>query len=1162
MTPTSQRPFFMAWLAISAVAPLVAQTLPPPTTGGVVDIEVTVGAETRAVQHAYEPPRRAVILTETLRRERQAVLGVAIAQTETIPAQPGATTSTFNFDANYAANHPDVVRPIGGASNGPFFGTNRYQRITLTTTWDGQGTPTFALQAIGDPSLNNSVIEGRGSGNLIGIGPSNLPSPRFHVGSVTRAEGQLGLFSWLSGQGYWFLYGTSQYWAESQADGTTAVFHTNYFNQSFPNLREYYPIGEVTVTGTPGYAAGQRVTYQITDGQPLTEDAAYEALRGAGWTFTGNFELSAGAIASYSFSPNAASASKVRYKIQLQPGLARTVSWTETFTPEGQSEPSDHRFISERVSAGATETAARTLDPFARFGNQPGTYEVVAYDGESLAAALTTDVNGDGKIVSAANPITPYLIANADQLAADGRVALEANLDDSDADGIADALEVVEPKVNGPDDLRQFIPVYLDLSGLVSTLPPTSGFTYKLKQADGALNFVYTNLTPTTAFAYRDAPASGFGPGLGQPAASAPTQRITADGVDLFTGPTGSSLFLEAIRLRDGGIILIEARQATTQPLILSVQKPDGTVLVEIPLPFMASAPPSLAVDANRDGTIKLASEDASDATSATNPYRFWLNDDDDGNALNDEQEVAGGTAKDYESRGDFGIASKRDLEDFARLWLSVQGITAALKRGDLQLGFKWTDGYSGTPKINLYLHYESDGGTKYLTDSNIAAGQTSNPWSATLVSTTNKNVVAPGDVFVLKKGVFDNLTEEQPAAHFLFEGAGEGKGRLQMVILDKNGAPIGEGPGVWMDLASVKSMYQRVKVTPRDPSGIPEPFMSATTFDAGTASTEPSVDGHPFVASTDEAQTALVFVHGSNISYGEAVWNAETMFKRLYWQGNKGRFVLFYWDTLVGAFAGEIPALPYNLNEYRALKYGPTLKSYVATLSQGRTVNVASHSLGAGVVLSALKEGMAVNNYLVLQGAFSAKSYDANLPTLQRFQDAEAGKPTPDMALINGYGGYLANVQGTLINMFNPDDFALATGTILGVETNWEKNQIDSKPDDPVGVGQYNYVTQQPAGYTGPIPLGGSVYYSIFQAAIRPVTDPHESMAFIARTRTKAVGALAGVGGVVSQEVQLNNTTYNFGATRSDHSAEFTRIIQQTVAFYQRVFDSVGAVP
>ncbi len=347
----------LAWLAVGAVAPLAAQTLPPPTTSGVVDIEVAVAGEVRAVRHTYEPPRRASVLVETLRRERREIPGVTIAQTENVPAQAGATTATFNFDAGYAANHPDVIRPIRGAGFGNFFGANRYQRLTVTTTWDAQGAPTFALQAIGELGAGDAVIEGRGDGRFIGAGPSHVPSPRFHVADVTRAEGQVGRFSFGPNQDYRFPSGASQYWSEPQSDGTTAVFHADFFSEPFPDLREFYPIGEITIAGTPGHAAGVRVTYETTEGQPLTESGAYAALRDENWTFTGNYEPSASATASYSFSSAAASASKLRYKIQLQPGLARTVSWTETFTPEGASEPSDHRFLSESVSAGATETS-------------------------------------------------------------------------------------------------------------------------------------------------------------------------------------------------------------------------------------------------------------------------------------------------------------------------------------------------------------------------------------------------------------------------------------------------------------------------------------------------------------------------------------------------------------------------------------------------------------------------------------------------------------------------------------------------------------------------------------------------------------------------------------------------------------------------------------
>ncbi len=65
-------------------------------------------------------------------------------------------------------------------------------------------------------------------------------------------------------------------------------------------------------------------------------------------------------------------------------------------------------------------------------------------------------------------------------------------------------------------------------------------------------------------------------------------------------------------------------------------------------------------------------------------------------------------------------------MENFFRLWicglpqLPDQGYTVTLSMTPV----------SGNPAINLYPAYESDGGTKYLTDTNVAALQISSVYS------------------------------------------------------------------------------------------------------------------------------------------------------------------------------------------------------------------------------------------------------------------------------------------------------------------------------------------------------------------------------------------------------------------------------------------------
>ncbi len=130
--------------------------------------------------------------------------------------------------------------------------------------------------------------------------------------------------------------------------------------------------------------------------------------------------------------------------------------------------------------------------------------------------------------------------------------------------------------VNGVRDLVDFFPVHLDIAGLLRDYPaddPT--VTYKLAQADGAANFLTTELTPlTVGDDQRDASVAGT---LG----SASVIPITAEGVAL------DRTFLGKIITQGKGIILVEACKATTAPLRLEVWHNNAFVSkIELPLRF------------------------------------------------------------------------------------------------------------------------------------------------------------------------------------------------------------------------------------------------------------------------------------------------------------------------------------------------------------------------------------------------------------------------------------------------------------------------------------------------------------------------------------------------------------------------------------------------
>jgi hypothetical protein len=549
---------------------------------------------------------------------------------------------------------------------------------------------------------------------------------------------------------------------------------------------------------------------------------------------------------------------------------------------------------------------------------------------------------------------------------------------------------------------------------------------------------------------------------------------------------------------------------------------------------------PQLAVDANRDGQIHFGSEkidsSLSDATSADKPFRFWLNDDDDGNALNNESEVVGGTAKDYESRGDFGIASKRDLEDFARLWINTQGLNDALRNGDMQIGLMWkADTVTGSPAINLYTHCEAGGGTGYLTDSAVAIQQATPPYSATMTDTTGKNVVsASNGIFVLKKEVFANLTEAQPTTHLLFEGAGIGKGMLQIVILDKNGTKIGEGPGVWLDLKNIRSMYQG----------------------PGTAFDQPA----------DEKPQAIVFVHGWNMSPEGSRNFAETVFKRLWHRGYKGRFVYFRWNTTYSDAFDDVPVVgaavegylaDYNGSERVAWQSGAALKAVVDALPAGYSRNLMAHSMGNIVAGSALLSGMTVNNYVLMHAAIPASCYDdRDLLKQPQSQRSYAGinvtlweNDTPDddpvaETRVLAYRGRLTGDRGNLISFYLPNDAA----TVYA----WELNNDKFKP-----ALNYGYTRGAPTllgsqqGLWKQIGMGPSAVHA-------SLSDPLEAMPFADASWSKLVGAESRTAGAIKGSLDLSSETFSLpGATlgfRDEHSAEFNRNIQVLQPFYQEL--------
>jgi len=531
----------------------------------------------------------------------------------------------------------------------------------------------------------------------------------------------------------------------------------------------------------------------------------------------------------------------------------------------------------------------------------------------------------------------------------------------------------------------------------------------------------------------------------------------------------------------------------------------------------------SMNVDANHDGNMDLSFNDL-DATSQSSPMLAWINNSDilseSGGNLDKDVEDDAHASPSYAAGQ---ITCQRDLENFFRLWIC--GLPTALSNQNYYATLSCT-AISGSPAINLY-YAETNGGTRYLADTNVAAS---------LVGKSKLATISPISPFAIPFWLYNGSN-----LNFLFEGTGVGEGQFTLTIYQ--GANVIAQTSTFIDLHDIKDFYEQAHIA-----------NVATAFPTmvNTTNTSTFISDHELPSSLSESNQLVVFVHGWRMGIFDYQDFSDTMFKRLYWSGYHGRFASLRWPTLSADdyrfFGDYLSETTYNRSEHISFDSGAGTCAYLDWLKSrlpDYSINVAAHSMGNIVMMEALKDQLAeghsvVDNYVMMQAAVPAHCYQTNLPDYSVFTTAEASSHTPD--IYRGYPGNItAAVNHQIVNFFNTNDFALATGTtnILGftVAANWEANEVNFKPD-----GAWDYTSD-----------GTNCFED--DGSFRTVTNPHEQMAFVARPRTKAAGAREGVSGVINGGELDLTAQYHFFGNANEHSAEFNWNIQRlngTSGFYQ----------
>lgn len=525
-----------------------------------------------------------------------------------------------------------------------------------------------------------------------------------------------------------------------------------------------------------------------------------------------------------------------------------------------------------------------------------------------------------------------------------------------------------------------------------------------------------------------------------------------------------------------------------------------------------------LQLDVNHDGTMETA-WNSPDNTTQNNPFMFWVNNDFDRwhvfkdlnwnlvdeeyDDLSDSDPATACPANpghptpdcDYqELQGLYAIPSERDLEDYARLW--IPGIAELYETHSnllFQLSIANNDSFDG-PAFNLTQAVETNGGTLYLTDTNIAAQQ--KYLSGSFVGRLQPNSpVLLNNLFLLSGHASDYL---------IFCGARRGKGEIVLTI--KDGDNVLATTSTWVQLKDIKEMYERWSVC-----GIGTNAPTSTAY-REVEGLPPGIPPFKYAQPNDPNTPYILHVHGWNMNPWEKNRFAETAFKRLYWQGYQGRFGSFDWPTYTGM-------LSFDRSENMAWQSAAPLRNLLVNLNSlyPNEVRLTAHSMGNVVAGEALRTNATlVHTYVAMQAAIPSHTYD---PTTTNRSLGLLDSGTPNRYAeywTNGASCYFYGTTGAAryINFFNKEDWALGL---------WETDQ-DSKPDG--GTGYY---------------FGNNTFYHETNVIQFP-QNTFELFSFCVEARCYALGAQADVNNILlsDQQVDLGVGPYSFGNTHVGHSAQF----------------------
>ena len=500
-----------------------------------------------------------------------------------------------------------------------------------------------------------------------------------------------------------------------------------------------------------------------------------------------------------------------------------------------------------------------------------------------------------------------------------------------------------------------------------------------------------------------------------------------------------------------------------------------------------------LWVDSNNDVSKNIFDEPLED----TEPFVFWVNDDDNGNTNADKHRVFSPDFNPQLAIAEWDFFDDKingffDLMDVAPLALHLDkgtldafvelGIQLELRAEGLQY---FRSSGKNTRDGRLFLP------TSYWFDEEAGLDQISQPmYDDGGADGTLLLDLADVDGTNWTWLVFEGTQESTPGQDTI-QLVAYGPSPSQAVVLDE----------VMIKIMHLKDMYRSVSVRGAQ---TPATYETEVTAGVGTLRTT-TVNQYPTTFTSDyggelwNSDHVLVFVHGFNNTANDAEAAFHNLFRKLYLNEYRGEFITFKWEGDEVAGPDPRAALYFDFDVENAFESSKGLMNLIQELKAGgKTIDIAAHSLGNLVVLDALRRlalshpGTAfVRNIIHIEAAVWNGHYlgrplpdGGDYTALEAEQRATWDHWSADVpghvtgTIVNSYNG----LDGALVAMYGNDQLAFR---IRGPQPPWEEHQFDEwatitqdyrTPDrlafDIPGDPHTNDVsfTRYPMG-TGPIP-------------------------------------------------------------------------------------------